>query len=401
MLLTGGLTLELGGPYVTLGSYHDFIHNHDLSRSLSWTLSWDQTEEISLVDPAGKRNEVFARGRDVTVESDISSVRGAPRARSLTYRFADRTFTLRSRSGDATAFDLDADGDFKFTRTMGRPWQLPGPVKAYGFPDQAQTYFQNSGFLALFVAAFEAQMDRIFYLGPLREYPKREYVWTRSRPSDVGQRGERAIEAILAATERDERRNLVPKGKLRPFQEMIAHWLREMGLVESFKVEEIKDGSGLYQAKVRVRSGSPEVLLTEVGFGVSQVLPVLTLLYYVDEGSTVILEQPEIHLHPLAQAGLADVIIAAALRRRVQVIVESHSEHFLLRLQRRIAEGKLDRSSVNLFFCVAEDDAPRLCPLELDLMGNIENWPKNFFGDAFGETAAAEVARLKRQATLT
>jgi predicted ATPase len=77
-----------------------------------------------------------------------------------------------------------------------------------------------------------------------------------------------------------------------------------MGLVDTFKVEEIKAGSGLYQAKVRVRRSAAEVLLTEVGFGVSQVLPVLTLLYYVEEGSTVILEQPEIHLHPLAQAGL-------------------------------------------------------------------------------------------------
>jgi predicted ATPase len=53
------------------------------------------------------------------------------------------------------------------------------------------------------------------------------------------------------------------------------------------------------------------------------VLPVVTLLQYVPEGSTVILEQPEIHLHPLAQAGLADVLIQAATHRRVQVILEA------------------------------------------------------------------------------
>jgi predicted ATPase len=393
-----GLSLELGGPYVTLGSYHDFIYNHQLENDLNWKLSWDQSEELTLINPAGKRSEILARGKNITIESLIEPVRGAPRARSLTYQFDDRIFSLVPRKGDATAFDLAASGDFKFVRTSGRPWQLPGPVKSYGFPDQAQTYFQNSGFLALFVAAFEAQMDRVFYLGPLREYPRREYVWTQSRPSDVGQRGERAIEAILAATQRGEKRNLSPKSRLRPFQEMIAYWLREMGLVESFKVEEIKEGSGLYQAKVKVRKNSPEVLLTEVGFGVSQVLPVLTLLYYVDEGSTVILEQPEIHLHPLAQAGLADAIIAAAQRRRVQILVESHSEHLLLRLQRRIAEARLESADVRLYFCEAEDGPPTLTPLQLDLLGNIDNWPKRFFGDAFGETAAAEMARLKRQA---
>jgi predicted ATPase len=324
-------------------------------------------------------------------------VRGAPRARSLAYYFSNYVFKLLPRGSDASSFDLRADGDFKFVRTLGRPWQLPGPIKAYGFPDQAQTYFQNSGFLAQFVAAFEAQMDRVFYLGPLREYPKREYVWTRSRPSDVGQRGERAIEAILAATERGERRNLAPKARLRPFQEMIAYWLREMGLVETFIVEEIKAGSGLYQAKVRVRRSAPEVLLTEVGFGVSQVLPVLTLLYYVEEGSTVILEQPEIHLHPLAQAGLADAIWKATERRNLQVIVESHSEHFLLRLQRRIAEGRVSANDVKVFFCETDEGDPRLLPLDIDLYGRITNWPTAFFGDSFGETAVAETARLIRQ----
>ena len=394
-----GLTLELGGPYVTLGSYQDFVHGHDLSADLNWSLEWDQADEIVAVDPSRRGSRPFARSDIVEINSEITAPRGAPRARSLAYRFADHSFRLAPRRTEPTAFDLRADGGFELKRSQGRAWPLPGPIKAYGFPDQVQTYFQNSSFLALFVAAFEAQMDRVFYLGPLREYPKREYTWTRSRPSDVGQRGEHAIKAILAATESGQKRNIEKNKRNKPFQEMIAYWLREMGLVDSFSVEEIKEGSSLFQAKVRVRKGSPEVLLTEVGFGVSQVLPVLTLLYYVDEGSTVILEQPEIHLHPLAQAGLADVIVAAARWRNVQVIVESHSEHFLLRLQRRVAEGLVNANDIKLYFCEAERGSPRLVPLKLDLLGSIENWPRNFFGDAFGETAAAEIARLKRRAT--
>jgi predicted ATPase len=392
-----GLTLELGGPYVTLGGYRDFIYNHEETNRLTWSLTWDQVEDLILIDPSGRRTAAFARDRIITIDSSIEAIRGASRARSLEYRFAGRTFKLTPRPSDPTAFDLQAEGDFKFVRTPGRPWKLPGPIKAYGFPDQAQTYFQNSGFLAQFVAAFEAQMDRTFYLGPLREYPRREYPWTRSRPSDVGQRGERAIEAILAATERGEMRNLAPKAHRRPFQEMIAYWLREMGMVQTFAVEEIKQGSGLYQAKVRVRKRAPEVLLTEVGFGVSQVLPLLTLLYYVEEGSTLILEQPEIHLHPLAQAGLADAILRASQRRNLQVIVESHSENFLLRLLRRVAEDEVGPDYVRLFFCETDTGVSRLVPLELDLYGTIVNWPRDFLGDAFGETAAAEKARLTRQ----
>ena len=115
------------------------------------------------------------------------------------------------------------------------------------------------------------------------------------------------------------------------------------------------------------------------------------------EGSTVILEQPEIHLHPLAQAGLADVIIQAVTHRKIQVILESHSEHLLLRLQRRIAEEALASNDVKLYFCDAPKGVSTLTPLDLDLFGNILNWPERFMGDTFGEVAAAEMKRIKRR----
>jgi len=146
------------------------------------------------------------------------------------------------------------------------------------------------------------------------------------------------------------------------------------------------------------RQSHVTVPLTDVGFGVSQVLPVITLLLYVPEGSTVILEQPEIHLHPLAQAELADVIINTARNRNLQVIVESHSEHLLLRLQRRVAEASLSADDCKLYFCRSADGESLLEPLALDEYGNIGNWPEHFMGDAFGETYAAEKARLIRMA---
>lgn len=137
-------------------------------------------------------------------------------------------------------------------------------------------------------------------------------------------------------------------------------------------------------------------LLTDVGFGVSQVLPIVTLLYYVPEGATVILEQPEIHLHPSAQSHLADLIINVSQHRNVQVILESHSEHLLLRLQRRIAEGDVSVDDVSLYFCEAPRGDSKVKKLEIDLYGQIANWPENFMGDSFGEIVAAERARLER-----
>ena len=130
------------------------------------------------------------------------------------------------------------------------------------------------------------------------------------------------IDAILAATMANEFRNLKHKARRKTFQEMIAFWLTELGLISEFRVEELAPGSNYWQARVRVSAEGPEVLLTDVGFGISQVLPIITLLYYVPEGSTVMLEQPEIHLHPLAQSQLADLIINVATHRNIQAPIQ-------------------------------------------------------------------------------
>lgn len=397
------LSLELNGAQVQLGTIKDTLHNHDEGRSIDISLAFGLKSELTLSDPSGKRTSIIVKGDVLTYSAEIGVQRTAPIARSLSYQLGNIIFELAPRQGDPSHFELvakSADGapiDFTFLRTRGRPWQLPGPIKAYAFPDQARTYFQNASFLADLEAVYEAELDNLYYLGPLREFPKRDYLWARSRPTDVGQRGEKAIDAILAATWDGLKRNLKHKSRLRPFQAIIAHWLREIGLIESFTVADLGEGSNRYQAKVKTRAGSSEVLLTDVGFGVSQVLPVITLLQYVPEGSTVILEQPEIHLHPLAQAGLADVIIQAAVHRQVQVILESHSEHLLLRIQRRIAEETLASEDVRLYFCDASKGVSTLTPLDVDLYGNIRNWPDKFMGDAFNEIATAELKRIERK----
>jgi len=397
-----GIALDLNGDLVSLGTISDVIHDHDETLPMNWSISFALDVNLSVSDPSDKRSVAVASGNELSVDVRASVHNKAPIATGLTYRLGNMSFSLAQSKDQATQFDLTAsaanqsDKTFHFVRTKGRPWQLPGPIKSYAFPDQARTYFQNAGFLADLEATYEAQLDNIFYLGPLREYPQRDYLWARSRPSDVGRRGEKAIDAILAATEANETRNLVPKGRKKPFQEMIAYWLQEMGLIADFRVGEIAPGSNRWQARVKTRPNSSEVLLTDVGFGISQVLPVVTLLQYVPKGATVVLEQPEIHLHPLAQAGLADVIIQAVKHRNVQVILESHSEHLLLRLQRRIAEEKISSDDVKLYFCDAPSGKSILTKLDVDLFGNIKNWPEKFMGDAFNEAAQAELARLKR-----
>ena len=247
------LSLELNGDYVELGTIRDAIYQHDETLPIDMKISFGRGARLVLSDPATK-GAALASDNAFTLTTRLSIQQQAARTTQLTYKLGGHEFVLQQRpkGGD---FELShrGEGDFRFVRTTGRAWGLPAPIKGYAFPDQARTYCQNAQFLSDLEAAYETAIDSIFYLGPLREYPKRDYLWARSRPTDVGQRGEKAIDAILAATENSQKINLRRKAPRLPFQAMVAHWLKHLGVIHSFTVQEIVEGSNRWQAKVVTR----------------------------------------------------------------------------------------------------------------------------------------------------
>ena len=369
-----------------------------------WILDWTLPKPLEINVPQGASASVLLKGSCLQIRCEVS-LRDRKKDPSLwrnalTYRFGGAEFNLESQSNSPKKFKLTTDyEDFSFKRIQGRPWLLTRPVQTHLFPNEAKSSYQNADFLNEFELEYEKLMDSLYYLGPLREYPQREYHWAGSSPEYVGQRGERTMEAILAATAQGQRRSLGHWQRKKTFQEMIAYWLKKLGLIHEFRLEEIGQGTNLYRAMVKTSSSSVATALTDVGFGVSQVLPALVSLYYVPEGSTVLMEQPEIHLHPSVQSGLADVMINVATTRNVQIIVESHSEHLMRRLQRRVAEGdgELSSEDVKLYFVSANNGVAQAEDLALNKWGEIENWPERFFGDEMGEIAAIAKAALERK----
>jgi hypothetical protein len=391
--------------YVALGSFRDVVHKGASPRQLGWSIAWDLPERQYVFAPIEGGSNILG---DRQIRFDTVVTEGRSRliaVRRFEYEFDDRVFgmeRLQAASSDYRLFTTPAMPEvFEFRQRPSQPASLPSPVKFYGFPDQTRASYENAGFLADFELALERLFGRIYYLGPLRESPQREYRWAGTEPADVGRRGEKAIAALLAADARGRGIAAPDGGSTISVGEHVARKLKELKLICDFAVRPVSRKSDLYHVVVKQNPLAPEVLLTDVGFGVSQVLPVLVLCYYVPEGSSILLEQPEIHLHPSVQADLADVLIDAVKTRRIQIIVESHSEHLLLRLQRRIAEEKFSNNDAALYFCKMADDASELMPLALDEYGNISNWPDDFFGDAFEESALqleAEMERKKQEA---
>jgi predicted ATPase len=127
--------------------------------------------------------------------------------------------------------------------------------------------------------------------------------------------------------------------------------------------------------------------------------------FYAGPESTIVIEQPELHLHPRVQAYLANLFVETIRARedgkdrKVQLLIESHSEHFIYRLQRLIAEEVVGPEDVALYFCRAGSNGSLIEPLELNEDGDIVNWPKDFFGDEMDDVRvrlAAAAARARK-----
>ena len=121
---------------------------------------------------------------------------------------------------------------------------------------------------------------------------------------------------------------------------------------------------------------------------------------FAPEGSILLFEQPEIHLHPSAAALLADLFLEIAHERKLQLIIESHSEYLLTRLQRRVAEAKLPLASpdgIALYFCDLKDGSSTATVVKMNLFGEIENWPDGFFGNAIEDLHSMTQAIVRRR----
>ncbi len=397
-----GIVFDFGGvaSRIDLGDFVSVLHGHDTGNSLGISLDWRSNKQIKLRDTYTRRDIAGSNQVGFHVFSRTEGTGGdaRPVVEKMAYTVGGVDFGLRHEQNGKYQYDLFSESEeFRFVRYQGRPWNFDSPVKCYGFPEKVRLYYQNAGFLSDLEFELEQRLQNTFYLGPLRAFPQRLYRWSGGHPLDMGEAGEAVVDALLASRQKGEKISL-GKGKPRPsLEQYVAQWLKTLGLIHDFRVVSVAKDTGLFEVRVKKSKQAPEVLITDVGFGVSQILPALVLCFYVPEGSSVILEQPEIHLHPSVQAGLADVFIDAWKKRRVQIIVESHSEHLLRRLQRRIAEEGLSREDVGLYFCTADEGVSKLDGLEVDLFGNIANWPQDFFGDKFGEIAAMSEAALNRR----
>lgn len=182
------------------------------------------------------------------------------------------------------------------------------------------------------------------------------------------------------------------------FRAYMNRWLgQELGFVKGFDLIEIDPHRELFAIRGQdAKTGAP-VNLADTGYGVAQVLPVLLQLYFSRPGQLVLIEEPELHLNPAAQRVLFDLVHEFTSTGR-QVVVETHSEHFLLRLRRRSLEQPELRQMIRLYYVERVEGRSALRELPLTEDGRLDNWPAGFLNEAFEESVALMKELDKRSA---
>ncbi len=319
-------TLSLTGPMAGGSAFRSAIHDHDLNLPMTLGLGW--------------------KGTDHTVRSAAAEYRWDPD-------------TARAKRNHLI---LGTGSDYR--TVSGSP---------------AQFTADEAALVSKLAVEFRDVLDRSFHLGPMRARPDRTTSLSGIGDNYVGPAGELMTELLATRPE---------------LLTQVNRWCDELELGYRVKVlsptsEDILATAGdftvLALEDTRVE---PPLLVspTAVGYGIGQLLPVITQCC-IDSDGIVIIEQPEVHLHPKLQAAVGDLLVDTVTEGRNQLLLETHSEHLILRLLRRVREGVLNVDDLAILYVdLHEDGAAFIQRLELDRSGElVDGWPGGFFEERLTE----------------
>lgn len=213
------------------------------------------------------------------------------------------------------------------------PLELLGPASRR---QRIRDFLSESGIYGVDFSISAAFGESLSYIGPLRESPHRYYEAAGETPLDVGQQGERAVYILRGSAGRD-RNSLLSH---------VRRWLVALGIAADVQVEEI--AASLHRITVVDPHTGVVVNIADIGFGASQVLPIIVQGYFQEPDSVLLLEQPEIHLHARSQGVLADMFLD--ISKHLSLIVETHSQHMVTRIQRRVADGTVSPEDIAIYY---------------------------------------------------
>ena len=189
-----------------------------------------------------------------------------------------------------------------------------------------------------FYQNIKQDFQNIIYIGPLRAIARRSYE--KGDYNDVGTEGEHAVQILASNSE---------------IRNDSQEYLKKMDIVNSLYVSEMEENSKIFEFKLKTKITDKEVNYADTGSGTAQILPLIVQSLKQQKESLILIEQPEIHLHPKIQADLADFFVKFASNER-KFLLETHSDYFIERIRYCIMNEDISSDNVAIYYIEQDED---------------------------------------------
>ena len=364
-----GAAPDFNEPPFHLGSY-DEIANHGADRAKGFAVGRHFTiEEPTFLQPILRR---------IRVEVHFSSVEAQPKISDLSVVSGDYKLEVRSlhrgqprvsfSAGDQVVMDRSIDESLLTPtgRASNRLWPALSATLhlAYGRGNDETLREHDSDFYSLIDWALLDIGPRPYAFAPIRTHPRRTYDPAAGAPHPEGHH----IPMVLAVTSDDL-----------DFRDRVQEFGRASGLYSSLGVRRLgPKGSDPFQIEVELPGGGGVRNLIDVGYGVSQAIPIIVDCVAALPASTLLIQQPEVHLHPRAQAAMGSFLGQLAATGRNDVIVETHSDYLLDRVLMDVRDEKIPPQDVLILYFERAADGVKIHPIEVDASGRVVDVPEGY-----------------------
>lgn len=204
-----------------------------------------------------------------------------------------------------------------------------------------------------------SELRRTLYLGPFRQSPLRRYPTRGAAPFEVGPQGESAI-TLMA--------NEYVQSRTRLHINQVSKWISMLGLAKQVEISRVGK-SDLFSVNATLADGV-SLPIADLGYGVSQVLPVLAQCSFARTGSTLLFEQPELHLHPAAASKLATVFAEAVKQKDLRIVAETHSRELFAQLFTELREGRISVDDISAYEVLRSDGKSTFKKIQIEKDGD-------------------------------
>lgn len=247
----------------------------------------------------------------------------------------------------------------------------------------------NFTFESPLIEELERDLRKIRYLSPIRANPERIYIHYAKNASNINESGSNSAHVLW--TRKNEQ--VFFDNKKISLIEALKECITLVGLGQEINPDKI--GEMVYQVGLKLQNSTSTVSLADVGFGYSQILPVMLLGLLNNDNNLLLIEQPEIHLHPSSASKLADLFIKF-IKDKKKFIIETHSQDLINKLRLRVIQDPSLKELINIVFVDQDEDGTQIKQFSIDDSGMFPEWPKGFLDES--ESLAQEIllARIRK-----